>query len=382
MGESPVSRIIKAYRDPAIAKLICNRITELVKTLVKKEKKEIIKIMHVCGTHEHTITYYGIRDVLPETIKLIAGPGCPVCIVPAREIDEAVKIALEHDALVLSYGDMYRVPGSKMSLANARSMGGNVQVVYGFRDAVEKSRKTKGKAVFFAVGFETTQPTIASYVALNKIPPNMSILVSHRLTVPAVKYILKQPDIPLDGIIAPGHVSTITGAGAWSFIAEDCGLPVVVTGFEPIDVLLAVMDLLEMLVKGKPKIVNEYSRAVSWNGNVRAKEYILKVFKVVDADWRGIGVLPESGLALRETYSSIDARKIFNIRIDRWIDVKPGCRCPDIILGRAEPTDCPMFLRACTPEKPLGACMVSSEGTCAIWAKYGGYRRNVSIRDQ
>ena len=346
---------------------------------LRKRGYEKITIMHVCGTHEHTITYYGLRALLPENLNVIAGPGCPVCIVPAREIDEAIKLAKD-GIRVLSYGDMYRVPGSRESLAQARAKGANVMVVYSFMDAVRIAGNDNIESVFFGVGFETTAPTVASFFVRKKVPKNLYLLPSYRITVPAVRYIL-QGDHNLDGIIAPGHVSTIIGASAWSFIAEDYGLPVVVAGFEPVDVLLAILEILKCIRDNKAETINEYRRVVKWEGNLVAKRIINEVFYTADGDWRGIGVIPESRWLLREEFSDFDARKIFNIKVQGSIDIKPGCKCADIILGKALPTDCPYYLKACTPQHPIGPCMVSSEGTCSIWARFGGHKV-LELRDK
>lgn len=333
---------------------------------------EKINIMHVCGTHEHTITYYGLRTLLPENVNVIAGPGCPVCIVPAREIDEAIKLAKD-GIRVLTYGDMYKVPGSYESLAKAKARGAKVNVVYGFIDAIKIAKQINEDMVFFGVGFETTAPTVASYIANNKVPSNLTILMSYRITVPAVEFILSSPH-NLNGIICPGHVSTIIGAEAWEFIVNKYNLPTVVAGFEPLDVMLAILYILEQLHSHDAKLVNEYSRVVKWDGNKIAKAYLKRAFKTVDRDWRGIGVIPKSGWLLRDNYSELDARERYQVKIDKWIDIKGNCKCAEVVLGKAVPTDCPYFAKSCTPQHPIGACMVSSEGTCAIWYKYGGYR--------
>ena len=351
-------------------KVILDIASDIEKIAAKIDKK--IKIMHVCGTHEHTVTYYGLRSLLPDNVYVIAGPGCPVCVVPAREIDEAIELAL-NGVKVYTYGDMYRVPGSRKSLADAKTEGGKVQVVYSIGDAIKLAKTENNESVFFSVGFETTAPIPAAHINDGNIPENMTLLVSHRLTVPALKYVLDDPEIPLDGVIAPGHVSAIMGASAWSFVAEDYKIPVVVAGFEPVDFMMAVDIILRLIYKGEARLVNEYSRVVNWNGNLEAKKLMNKVFKAVDGEWRGIGVLPESVLSLREKYKRYDARERYDIEIKEVLDLPPGCKCADVILGKAVPTDCPMFLKACTRSRPYGPCMVSSEGTCSIWAKYGGY---------
>ncbi len=331
-----------------------------------------IRIMNFCGTHEYTITYYGIRSLMPEGVELIAGPGCPVCVTPAREVDEAIEIS--RVATLLTYGDMYKVPGTRFSLSTARSRGASVRVVYGFNDAVKIARREPDREfVFFAVGFETTAPTVASYVAKNMVPKNMALLMSYRITVPIMRYILESKRVSLHGIIAPGHVSTIIGAGAWGFVADEYGIPIVVAGFEPLDVVVAIYEILKQISSGEARLINEYSRVVSWNGNIVAKKYIEEAFIEVDGSWRGIGVVPRSVWHLRDKYLELDARQRYEIKIEGSVDIKPGCRCADIVLGLAKPTDCKYFGKACTPDHPLGPCMVSSEGTCSIWFRYGGH---------
>jgi len=363
--------IFNRLRDRETSIKLAKKIHKIAREL-EKDGFEKINIMHVCGTHEHTITYYGLRALLPNNVNVIAGPGCPVCIVPAREVDEAIKLA-EEGIRVFTYGDMYRVPGSRKSLAQARAHGANVIVVYGFMDAIRISRKDEKQSVFFGVGFETTAPTVASFFVRKEVPRNLLLLPSYRITVPAVRYIL-QGDHNLTGIIAPGHVSTIIGAGAWSFVAEEYGLPVVIAGFEPIDVLLAILEILKCIKEGKPRTINEYKRVVKWEGNIVAKKIINEVFYTTDGDWRGIGVIPQSRWLLKEEFSEFDARKNFDVKVTNAIDIKPGCKCAEIILGKAVPTDCPYYLKACTPQHPIGPCMVSSEGTCSIWARFGGHK--------
>jgi len=364
-------KILQPFYRKEYTKAIAKKIHKLAKEL-KQTGLDEIKIMHVCGTHEHTITYYGIRYQLPEMINLIAGPGCPVCVVPAREIDEAIKLS-EEDIEILTYGDMYKVPGTSKSLAKAKTEGAKVGIVYGFLDAINIALKNpNNKYVFFAVGFETTAPTVASHVVEGTIPENLSLLVSYRITVPIVKYVFARKKHNLKGVIAPGHVSAITGSLAWKFIEEKHGIPVVVAGFEPLDVLYAIYKILESLKKGTPQLINEYSRVVKPEGNLIAKRYIAEAFDTVDGAWRGIGIIPESAWILKDKFRQLDARKVYDIEIPKSVDTRPGCLCAEVVLGEAIPTDCPLFMTACTPENPYGPCMVSSEGTCSIWARYGG----------
>ncbi|RLE57364.1 MAG: hydrogenase formation protein HypD [Thermoprotei archaeon] len=328
-----------------------------------------VKIVHVCGTHEHTISRFGIRLILPKNVKLIAGPGCPVCITPASEIDAVIELALSGVA-VLTFGDMLRVPGSELSLFQARSRGADVRVVYSFLDAIKVARSEPSREfVFFAIGFETTAATVAPYIALGKVPENLSLFVSHRLIPPAMEFmsLLRHG---ADAYIAPGHVSTIIGCKPYEVFPKVYRQSVVIAGFEPLDVLLAVKTILDLTKRGDVKLVNEYSRAVRYEGNVLALKYMYRVFEVVDGAWRGIGVIPQSKLCLRSEYRRYDAVERYGISIRRGIDVRPGCRCGDVIVGRAVPTDCPYFAKVCTPNNPLGPCMVSMEGTCRIWYQF------------
>ncbi|MEX0569234.1 MAG: hydrogenase formation protein HypD [Candidatus Njordarchaeota archaeon] len=365
-----IKEMLSALRSRDTIKIFVRKIDQIFRSI--KRDVGAIKIMNFCGTHEFAITYYGIRSLMPEGLELIAGPGCPVCVTPAKEVDEAIEMSKY--ATVLTYGDMYKVPGTRMSLSRMRSQGGSVEIVYGFYDAVKEAKKNRNKDfVFFAVGFETTAPTVASYVAKRLVPKNLYILMSYRITVPIMRYILSSGRRDIYGIIAPGHVSTITGAGAWKFVASEFGVPIVVAGFEPLDVVMAIYEILKQIHEGKPRLVNEYKRAVTWEGNKIAKKFIEEAFKVVDGSWRGIGVVARSVWNLRDEFEYIDARKRFDIKIRESIDIKPGCKCAEINLGLAKPTDCQYFGKACTPEHPIGPCMVSAEGACSIWFKYGGY---------
>ncbi len=348
--------------------------------LIKKLSERLdrpVKIMNFCGTHEWTITHYGLRNLVPRRVELVAGPGCPVCITPGCYIDIAVKLSLE-GYTVLTYGDAYKLKGdtgaTPSSLSDARAYGGSVRIVYGFIDAVKIARENPGDYVFLGVGFETTAPSVSTVLETGRAPDNLLVLPVYRLTPPIMRYMLESSEsIPIDGIIAPGHVSSIIGASSWEFVARDYGKPIVVAGFEPLDVLLAVAEILRQLVKGEARLVNEYKRVVAWNGNLAAKKSMSRVFREEDAVWRGIGLVPRSGYVLRREYAKNDAIEVLGLHNDIRRcskETPPGCKCSEIVLGRAKPTDCPLFLKTCTPEKPYGPCMVSSEGTCYIWAKH------------
>jgi hydrogenase expression/formation protein HypD len=353
---------LKSFRNSILAKQVSDYIMQLA-------PKDTIKFCHVCGTHEWTVTHYGLRALLPKTIEIIAGPGCPVCILPAAEIDEAIKLAQEGITLV-TFGDVLRVPGSKSSLAQARAEGGDVRVVYGVNDAVKlASTELDKEFVFFAIGFETTTPTTANEI-LKDPPENLSFLVSHRLIPPAMELLLGIGDLHIDGFIAPGHVSTIIGLEPYEVFTTAYSMPVVVAGFEPLDLLFSVSLLLKQVKEGIAKLENEYSRAVKRDGNTKALSLIRQVFDVADGRWRGLGRLPSSAYILKRKFEKWDARKKHGVRIERGVDILPGCQCHLVMIGKIRPVECPLFNNVCTPESPKGACMVSNEGTCRIWAKH------------
>jgi len=350
------------FRDPDLAKRVAEKIHKLA------PKEGTVKICHVCGTHEWTITHYGIRSLLPQNVEVIAGPGCPVCIVPASEFDEAVQLALKGVA-VTCFGDVLRVPGSTMSLLDAKAEGADIRVVYSIADAVKMAEKEPSKEfAFFAVGFETTAPSTAVEV-MGKPPENLSFLVSHRLIPPAMKLLVEMEDLSLNGFIAPGHVSTIIGLKPYEVFPKVYGMPTVVAGFEPLDILIGVYMILKQLSENKPRLENEYVRAVHWEGNMKARELMRKVFDTVDGNWRGLGTIPFSKLNLYKKFTVYDAHLKHEVKVEKGVDIQKGCRCHLVVIGKIRPTECPLFMKACTPQKPVGACMVSAEGTCRIWAK-------------
>jgi hydrogenase expression/formation protein HypD len=351
------------FRDPELA----NRVTAHISD---RAPKRPLRFCHVCGTHEWTVTHFGLRNLLPTNVEVIAGPGCPVCVLPAAEIDEAVKLALK-GVIVATFGDVVRVPGSRLSLAEARAQGGDVRVVYGVSDAVKMAKENPSRQfVFFAIGFETTAPSTANEV-LRHPPENLSFLVSHRLIPPAMEMLLGIGDLHIDGFIAPGHVSTIIGLKPYEVFPQAYHMPVVVAGFEPLDVLFAVDMLVQQVNERAARLENEYGRAVARDGNVKALQLIGRVFDVVEGRWRGLGRLPASSMALKDEFAELDARKKHGVRVERGLDVLPGCQCHLVMTGKIRPNECPLFLRECRPEAPKGACMVSTEGTCRIWARHG-----------
>jgi hydrogenase expression/formation protein HypD len=350
------------YRDPELAKRVAKKIQALT------PKTGTVKICHVCGTHEWTISHFGIRSLLPPNIEVIAGPGCPVCILPASEVDAAIALA-KKGVVVTCFGDVLRVPGSHGSLLDAKAEGADVRIVYSTSDAVKMAQAEPQKDfMFFAVGFETTAPSTA--IEINANPPkNLSFLISHRIVPPAMELLAKMSDLQLNGFIAPGHVSTIIGVKPYAVFPEKYGLPTVVAGFEPLDLLFSVYMIVKQLSEGKPRLENEYTRGVSWDGNVKAQRLIDEVFRVVDGKWRGLGTIAGSTLALKEPYAGYDALQKHSVKLQDGIDSQPGCRCHLVVVGKIKPDACPLFMRACTPQNPVGACMVSMEGTCRVWAK-------------
>ena len=349
------------FRDPHLAKQFSRKIHALA------PKDAQVKICHVCGTHEWTITHHGLRSLIPLNVEVIAGPGCPVCIVPASEVDEAVELAL-NNVTVTCFGDVLRVPGSKSSLLDAKAKGADVRVVYSVSNAVQMAkREEKRQFVFFAVGFETTAPSTAIEVSRNP-PRNLQFLTSHRVIPPAMMLLAQMKDLKINAFIAPGHVSTIIGLQPYQVFPEKYGLPVVVAGFEPLDVLSAIYMVMKQLHERTPRLENEYTRAVRPEGNIRAKKLMEQVFKIEDGKWRGLGVIPQSKLSLKEEYAESDARLKYNLKVHEGIDSQPGCRCHLVIVGKIKPTQCPLFMKTCTPQTPVGACMVGMEGTCRVWA--------------
>jgi len=331
---------------------------------------EPYKIVHVCGTHEMAITRNGLRRYLPETVDLLEGPGCPVCVTPARDIDTAIAVA-RTGAVVCSFGDMMRVPGSEGSLDAARSDGCRIRTVLSAADAVEFARTTTDEVVFFAVGFETTTPMTAA-VLLDRPPPNLSVIASHKQIPQAMAALLDLPDSRIGAYLAPGHVSTIIGTRGYEPWLSPRGIPIVVGGFEPLDILYAVALILRQHRDRTPKVENGYPRAVAGDGNPAAQGLIAEVFESATVAWRGIGEIPNSGYRLRPEYAHLDALARFPLELPESREEVPGCRCPDVLTARAVPTDCPLFFATCTPLTPIGPCMVGSEGACSIWFRYGG----------
>ena len=362
-----VQSLSKSYQDPNII----NELKLKIKKLAKNFGEEKIRICHVCGTHEYTISHWGIRSLLPENVEVIAGPGCPVCICPNEDIEQSIWLA-KNGYILTTFGDMSRVPSNKGSLRQAMAEGANVRVVYSFLDVIKLAKANPTQDfVFFSIGFETTSPMVAIELLKEKIPSNVSILSSHRLVPPAMKILLEQPEIPLAGFIAPGHVSAITGYGIYEPISAEHNLPIVVAGFEPADVMFGILEILQQVLHSKAKTENLYARVVTKEGNKTALKAMNEAYDTIDAHWRGIGLIPKSGFELSDKFSKFNIRRKENIPVTQGFEMPRGCRCSDVILGKIYPIECPLFKTTCTPENPVGPCMVGNEGTCAIQAKYG-----------
>ncbi|MDW8283700.1 MAG: hydrogenase formation protein HypD [Myxococcales bacterium] len=329
-------------------------------------------VMEVCGGQTHAIVRFGIDALLPERLQLLHGPGCPVCVTPVELIDKAIALAMRPEVVLCSFGDMLRVPGSRDSLMTARARGADVRIVYSPLDALRLATELPGReVVFFAVGFETTAPTtaMAVYQARQRGVHNFSLLVSHVLVPPALEAILSSPERRVDGFLAAGHVCTIMGTAQYEPIARQHRVPIVVTGFEPLDILQGLYMVVRQLEEGRAEVENQYSRAVMPGGNRRAQEIIEEVFCVVPRSWRGIGSLPQSGLGLRPDYAAFDAERRFALEAS-GVQEDKECQSGLVLMGRLRPVDCPAFGTRCTPEHPLGATMVSSEGACAAYYRY------------
>jgi len=335
-----------------------------------------LRLMEVCGTHTMAIAASGLRSMLPENIRLLSGPGCPVCVTPPQVMDAVLELSMEKDVVLASYGDMLRVPGSRAgdSLLRRRALGAAVETVYSPVDAVELAlRRPDKQVVFLGVGFETTAPGTAAAVltAREKGAENFTLWSMLKLVEPALRALIAAEDFRVDGFLCPGHVASIIGAKGFAFLPEEYGLPAVVAGFEPEDILLAVRMLVGQLAEKRPRLENEYVRAVSHDGNRLAQRMLGRCFAPRFDVWRGLGGIEGSGLALREELADFDAEKRFGIRCAA-AETPTACRCGEVITGRLSPAECPLFGRTCTPEEPTGPCMVSSEGACAAAYKYAG----------
>ncbi len=365
-------RYISEYRSgPEVASLVAQIRASI-------DPKRRYRLMEFCGGHTHALFRFGLVDLLPEQIKLIHGPGCPVCVLPISRIDSAIAIAEKSNTILCSYGDMLRVPGSKQnSLLRAKARGADVRMVYSPQDAIALAKSQPDKTVvFFAVGFETTTPPTAALIdqCLKEEVSNLKVFCNHLLTPPAISSVLAQnqtdPEFALDGIIGPGHVSLITGTDVYRPIIEQCRVPIVISGFEPTDMLQSILQLVKQINSDTCALGNQYSRAVTSQGNEIARTLMDKYFEVRDRfEWRGLGELESSALKIRSEFAQYDAEHTFN-KIERKAKPYKACECPAVLIGRKSPLDCPLFDNPCTPDNPLGSCMVSSEGACSAYYHY------------
>jgi hydrogenase expression/formation protein HypD len=360
-------KFIDEYRDPAIVQTLLKRIQSTAKKISRT-----VTIMEICGSHTYAIGRFGIRKLLPENIRLISGPGCPVCVTSARDVDIALYLAGLDNVIFATFGDMLRVPGTGSdSLQKKRAAGADVRVVSSADECITMAQANPQKEVIMmGIGFETTAPTIAAVAAscARKEIKNFSVFSVHKIVPPAIDALLADPLLKIDGFLCPGHVSIMIGADAYRMI-PDAGRAAVITGFEPVDILEGIWMLLEQIENGKMEIAIQYSRGIKPEGNVRAMSLLNSVFETCDAEWRGLGVIPKSGLNFNREFSSFDALKRFALPEIKSGDIA-GCGCGDILRGIKLPGDCPLFKKVCTPVNPIGPCMVSSEGTCSTHYKY------------
>jgi len=360
------------FRDPARAQALA----ATLERLVEKIDHRPVSVMHVCGSHEQAIAKFGLRATFPRGLDVIMGPGCPVCITDVPEVDEAVALALG-GVTIATYGDMLKVPGTARSLADAQAEGARIEIVYSVAQAATLARGTDEEVVFFATGFETTAVATAAVLG-NDPPPNFSVLSAHKYIPPVMEIVAEMPQTRVEGFLAAGHAATITGWGVFERFVARHRIPVVVAGFEPLDILAGLVQLLELIRSGRPAVANAFPRCVTREGNRKAQQQLWRVFRTVGGRWRGIAHVPNGNLRLRDEWAQFDARRRFDIDVARLWDYAPptlvqDCICGNIMAGIASPNDCSLFGNKCRPEAPVGACMVSSEGTCKIWAQYGGH---------
>ena len=365
-------RYVDEYRDPALARSLSQEIHELVRP------GETVRVMEICGGHTHAIYRHGLDELLPPEVELVHGPGCPVCVIPMGRVDDAIAIAETSGVTLATFGDMMRVPGGRGSLLEAASRGADVRMVYSPLDALELARLEPERHVcFLAIGFETTAPATAITLlrARGDGIGNFSVFCNHVLIEPPLRAILDTPGLRVDAFVGPGHVSSVIGSDAYRFIPDEYGRAVVVSAFEPVDLLQSIAMLLRQRVDGRCEVENQYTRVVRPEGNPRALAAIAETMSVrEDFEWRGLGILPRSGLRIRDAFGLFDAERLFDLPGARIEDPK-ACRCGEVLTGQIKPWECGVFGTACTPERPLGTCMVSSEGACAAFFSYGRLRR-------
>lgn len=363
-------KYIDEFRDPALARTL---IAQIRREVAAHPEIRPVRLMEFCGGHTHAIFRFGLREMLAGDVDMRSGPGCPVCVTAAGDLDAAMAMAAVPGVILTTFGDMVRVPGSQGTLQERRAAGADVRIVYSPMDAVSLAREhPEHEVVFLGVGFETTAPGVAAAVlqAEREQIPNFSVLSLHKLTPPAMRAILDAGEVALDGIIGPGHVSAVTGADAWAFLPRDYGVPCAVSGFEPLDLLSAVAALVHSVVENAPGVFNTYARSVRPDGNPVALEMLDQVFEIGPSWWRGFGTVPDSGLHFRAAWQHRDAARRFPVEV-ATVAEPAGCRCGDVLRGVIDPTACALFRRVCTPRNPVGPCMVSAEGACAAFYKYG-----------
>ena len=366
-------KYVDEFRDPEQAKQLVNKINQLIEEL-RVDKKKPLQLMEFCGGHTHTIFRYGIEQMLPREIELVHGPGCPVCVLPMGRVDDCVAIAEQDNVIFTTFGDAMRVPGSKKSLLQAKADGADIRMVYSPLDALGLARDNPEKeVVFFALGFETTLPSTALTVlqAEQESIENFSLFCNHITTVPTIKAILDSPDMRLDGFLAPGHVSMVVGEHPFHFVSETYQKPIVITGFEPLDILQSIWMLLTQLVEQRVEVENQYKRIVPKDGNAPGMQALTDVFELREFfEWRGLGSIDHSGVKMRDAYSKYDAERKFAIPNLQIADPK-SCQCGEVLKGAIRPWECKVFGSQCNPENPMGALMVSTEGACAAYYNFG-----------
>ena len=365
-------RFVDEFRDAELGRALSGEILAAV------DPDRHYKIMEVCGGHTHSIYKYGIDGLLPANVELVHGPGCPVCVIPMGRVDDGIALARDERVIFTCFGDMLRVPGSEESLLDAKARGADVRIVYSPLDALRMAKQNPDReVVFFAIGFETTAPSTALTLRRAKAErlANFSVMCSHVTIVPPLRALLESPDLRLDGFIGPGHVATVVGARPFQFLPDQYGKPVVISGFEPLDLLQSVLMIVRQLAEGRAGVENQYARVVPWEGNVRALEVMSEVFELrPHFEWRGLGFISQSALRLREAYAPWDAEERFSVPGIRVADPK-ACQCGEVLKGVIKPWECKVFGTACTPERPIGTCMVSPEGACAAYYNYGRFAR-------
>lgn len=360
-------RFIDEFRDAGLTQRLAQKIVRI--------STKQAKLMEFCGGHTVAIMRNGIRQLLPPTVEMLSGPGCPVCVTANQDIDKAIALCGIPNVTVPTFGDMLKVPGSYSSLQKARAEGGDIRIVYSTQDALQIARDNPSREIaFLGIGFETTAPTIAASIvqAEKENLGNYHVLCHLKMTPPAMKALLDLGEIKLNGIICPGHVTSVIGTKPYELYARDYGIACVVAGFEPVDILQAVEMLIEQIEKGSPKVEIAYTRGVTPGGNARALTLMNDVFDVADAAWRGIGIIPASGYKIKDRLARFDADKVFDIQVPPPREA-PGCRCGEVLRGVVKPPQCGLFRKLCTPENPIGPCMVSSEGTCSAYYQYGDF---------